>query len=260
MRTTALAVRGADDRAFLATSALCFVASAGGTIVWCGSMDAGMPMPGGWTMSMAWMRMPGQTWPAAAATFMGMWVLMMVAMMLPSLVPMLARYRRGVGGSDALTSVAAAGYFVVWTLVGACAYPTGIALGAAAMRSDSVAHAVPVATGVVLVAAGLVQLTTWKAAQLVRCRSEPCDDVPAPDVRSAWRYGCRFGLHCARCCSAWMAVLLVTGVMDVGVMAVVAAGITAERWAARPRRIARAGGMLLIAAGVVAIARSLSRT
>ena len=66
-----------------------------------------MPMPGGWTMSMAWMRMPGQTWPGAAASFLGMWVVMMVAMMLPSLVPMLWRYRQartrgraGLGGSS----------------------------------------------------------------------------------------------------------------------------------------------------------------
>ena len=46
-------------------------------------------MPGGWSMSMAWMRMPGQTWPGAAASFLAMWAVMMVAMMLPSLVPML---------------------------------------------------------------------------------------------------------------------------------------------------------------------------
>jgi predicted metal-binding membrane protein len=46
-----------------------------------------MPMPGGWTMSMAWMRMPRQTWPGAAASFLGMWVVMMVAMMMPSLLP-----------------------------------------------------------------------------------------------------------------------------------------------------------------------------
>ena len=45
-------------------------------------------MPGGWTMAMAmaWTRMPGQTWPGAAASFLGMWVVMMVAMMLPSVV------------------------------------------------------------------------------------------------------------------------------------------------------------------------------
>ncbi len=43
-------------------------------------------MPGGWTMSMTWMRMPGQTWAGAATTFLGIWVVMMVAMMMPSLV------------------------------------------------------------------------------------------------------------------------------------------------------------------------------
>ena len=47
------------DRAFLGACALLFLASAGGTILWCRSMGGGMPMPGGWTMSMAWMRMPG---------------------------------------------------------------------------------------------------------------------------------------------------------------------------------------------------------
>jgi predicted metal-binding membrane protein len=55
-----------------------------------------MPMPGGWSMSMTWMLMPGPTWLDAAASFLGMWVVMMVAMMLPSLVPMLWRYRRAV--------------------------------------------------------------------------------------------------------------------------------------------------------------------
>jgi predicted metal-binding membrane protein len=71
---------------FFGVSALLFAASAAATIVWCASMSAmgEMPMPGGWTVSMAWMRMPGQTWPGAAASFLGMWVVMMVAMMLPS--------------------------------------------------------------------------------------------------------------------------------------------------------------------------------
>src|SRR5881396_1936198 len=89
----------ASERAFLGISALLFAASAAVTIGWCASMSAmvGMPMPGGWTMSMAWMRMPGQTWPGAAASFLGMWVVMMVAMMLPSLGPMLWRYRQAVG-------------------------------------------------------------------------------------------------------------------------------------------------------------------
>ena len=93
-----MASERASQQAFFGVSALLFAASAVVTIVWCASMSAmgEMPMPGGWTMSMAWMRMPGQTWPGAAASFLGMWVVMMVAMMLPSLVPMLRRYRQAV--------------------------------------------------------------------------------------------------------------------------------------------------------------------
>jgi len=89
----------ASQRTFFGVSALLFAASAAVTIVWCASMSAmgEMPMPGCWTMAMAWMRMPGQTWPGAAASFLGMWAVMMVAMMLPSLVPMLWRYRQAVG-------------------------------------------------------------------------------------------------------------------------------------------------------------------
>jgi predicted metal-binding membrane protein len=118
----------ASQRAFLGVSALLFAVSAAVTIVWCASMAAmgGMPMPGGWTMSMAWMRMPGQTWPGAAAAFLGMWTVMMVAMMLPSLVPM-RRYRQAIGQAvggtgetrlGPLTALVGTGYFFVWTVIG----------------------------------------------------------------------------------------------------------------------------------------------
>ena len=133
----AVEARAASERAFLSISALVFVASAAVTIVWCGSMSAmgDMPMPGGWTMSMAWMRMPGQTWPRAAASFLGMWVVMMVAMMLPSLVPMLGRYRRAIAGTGRprlgrLTALVGVGYFFVWTGFGMAAFPLGVALAA----------------------------------------------------------------------------------------------------------------------------------
>src|SRR5262249_18958411 len=112
-----------SQHAFFGVSALLFVASAAVTIVWCASMSAmgEMPMPGGWTMSMAWMRTHEQTWSAAAASFLGMWVVMMVAMMLPSLVPMLYRYREAVGRVsdsrlDRLTALVGFAYFFVWTV------------------------------------------------------------------------------------------------------------------------------------------------
>ena len=70
-------------RAFLGVSTIVFAASAAMTIVWCASMSAmgEMQMPGGWTMSMMWMRTPGQTWLGAAASFVGRWVVMLVTMM-----------------------------------------------------------------------------------------------------------------------------------------------------------------------------------
>src|SRR5688500_9861938 len=71
-----------------------------------------------------WMRMPGQTWLGAAASFVGMWVVMMAAMMLPSLTPMLWRYRESIGGPGGarlgwLTALVGVGYFAVWTVLGA---------------------------------------------------------------------------------------------------------------------------------------------
>ena len=108
----------ARHRVFLGTSALLFFVSVETTMYFCQSMSGGMAMPGGGTMSMAWMRMQGQSWLAAAASFMGMWVVMMAAMMLPALVPALLRYRLSLRGRDtihlnALTALAGAGYFFV---------------------------------------------------------------------------------------------------------------------------------------------------
>ena len=251
------------ERAFLGTSALLFLASAGVTVRACASMGGGMPMPGGWTMSMAWMRMPGQTWPGAAAMFMAMWIAMMMAMMLPSLVSMLSSYRRCLGAPKAAglggpTVLAGAGYFFVWALFGAAAYPLGVALAAAAMEWPGLARSVPLATGLVLLLAGGVQLTAWKARHLGRCRDEhACGASPSRDPRSAWRHGLRLGLHCSLCCSGFIVALLVAGVMDLRAMALLTVAITAERLAPKPALVARAAGLLVAATGALEIARAL---
>ena len=255
----------ASQRAFYGVSALLFVASAALTIGWCASMSevGGMAMPGGWTMSMAWMRMPGQTWPGAAASFLGMWVVMMVAMMLPSLVPMLWRYRRAVGRTGEtrlgrLTALVGVGYFFVWTVLGMAAFPLGIVLAAVAMQQPALARAVPTAVGVVVLSAGALQLTAWKARHLACCREIPGRGRTLPaDVGTAWRHGLRLGLHCSQCCAGLMAILLVLGVMDLRAMAVVAAAITVERLAPACERVARAIGAVVVGAGLFLIARSL---
>ncbi|MEP6941301.1 MAG: DUF2182 domain-containing protein [Betaproteobacteria bacterium] len=253
-----------SQHAFFGISALLFVASAAITIGWCASMSAmsGMAMPGGWTMSMAWMRMPGQTWPGAAASFLGMWIVMMVAMMLPSLVPMLRRYRQAVGRRGRtrlgrLTARVGAGYFLVWTIFGMVAFPLGVALAAVEMQQPALARAVPIAVGVVVLIAGALQFSAWKARHLACCREAPGSGRALPaDAGTAWRHGLRLGLHCSYCCSGLMVILLVVGVMDLRAMAVVAAAITVERLAPAGERVARATGAVVIGAGLLLIAQA----
>jgi len=255
----------ASRRAFLGVAALVFVASAAATAVWCGSMSAmpGVSMPGGWTMSMAWTRMPGRTWPGAATSFLGMWAVMMVAMMLPSLVPMLERYRQAVGDAGAprlgrLTARVGTAYFLAWTALGGIVYPLGVAVAAAAMRLPAFARTVPIAAGVVVLLAGALQLTPWKARQLACCREVPGGGrTLRADAGTAWCHGLRLALECGRSCGNLMAVLLVAGVMNLPAMALVTAAITAERLAPAGERVARAIGMTVVGVGLFLIARAL---
>ena len=221
-----------------------------------------MPMLGGCTMSMAWMRAPGQTWPGAAASFLGMWVVMMVAMMLPSLVPMLWRYRRAVGPPGEaplgrLTALVGVGYFFVWTVFGMAVFPLGAALAAIEMEHPALARLVPLAVGVVVLVAGSFQFTAWKARQLACCREAPGRGHTLPaDAGTAWRHGLRLGLLCCYCCANLMAILLVIGVMDLRAMAVVTAAITVERLAPAGERHALAIGTVAVWAGLFLVARA----
>jgi predicted metal-binding membrane protein len=254
----------ASQRAFFGVSALLFAASAALTIHWCASMSTmnGMPMPGGWTMSMAWMRMPGQTWPGAAASFLGMWIVMMVAMMLPSLMPMLWRYRQAVDSAGEthlgrLTALVAVGYFFVWTMFGMAAFPLGVALAAVAMQLPALARVVPIAVGVVVLIAGTLQLTAWKARHLICCRETPGRGRTLPaDSATAWRHGLRLGFHCNYCCANLTATLLVIGVMDLRAMVFVTVAIAAERLATAGARVARVIGIIIVVAGLFLIARA----
>ena len=262
--SVAMTARMGPDRAFLGVAALLFAASVGATALWCGSMSAmpGMPMPGGWTLSMAWMPICGQTWLGAAASFLGMWVVMMAAMMLPSLVPMLRRYREAVGrtGETRLslpTVLAGAGYFAVWTAFGMAIFPLGAGLAAMAMQEPALARAVPLASGMVVLLAGALQFTAWKIRRLACCQEAPgCRDGLPADAGAALRHGLRLGVRCSASCANLTAILLVLGVMDLGVMAMVTAAITAERLLPASESVARGIGAAAITAGLLLIAHA----
>jgi predicted metal-binding membrane protein len=254
----------ASRHAFLGVSALLFTASAAVTIVSSRVMSTmgEMPMPGDWTMSMSWMRMPGQTWAFTALSFLAMWLVMMVAMMLPALAPMLWRYRQAAAATGAtrlgwLTALVGVGYFFVWTIFGMIAFPIGVSLATIEMQQPAIARAVPIAAGVIVVIAGAVQFTGWKARQLA-CFRDISDGgrTRQANAVTAWRNGLRLGLRCGLCCANLMALLLVVGIMDLRAMAVVAAAITFERFAPAAERVAQAIGAAVVGAGLVLIARA----
>jgi predicted metal-binding membrane protein len=248
-----------SSHGFFGVSALLFAVSSALTIVWCSSMSAmgEMPMPGGWSMSMAWTPLCGQTWASVAASFIGMWTVMMVAMMLPSFAPMLWRYREAVGrmGETRLGRLSArvtAGYFFVWTAFGTAAFPLGVALTSLEMQLPVLARAVPMAVGLIVLSAGALQFTAWKAHYLACCRQA----WRSANASTPWRYGLRLGLHCSYCCAGLTAILLAIGVMDLRAMAVVTAAITVERLGPDGERVARIIGVVVVAAGLFLIARA----
>lgn len=165
---------------------------------------------------------------------------------------MAGRARSGLGRLIALV-----GYFFVWTVLGVATFPLGVALAAAEMKQPMLARAVPIAVGVVVLVAGNLQFTAWKARHLACCREAALRDRTLPaHAGTAWRIGLRLGLDCSRCCAGLMAIPLVIGVMDLPTMAVAAVAITAERLAPTGERVAQAIGAVAVGAGVCLIARA----
>jgi predicted metal-binding membrane protein len=255
--------RAAERATFTAALAV-FAVAAVLTIYLTRSMSGGMRMSGNWTMSMMWMVMPGQSWMTAALAFVGMWLAMMVAMMLPSSLPMLLLYRRaaafrGESRLGLLTFAVGTGYFLVWTLFGVLAYLGGTAISRLVMTWLALSRIVPVAAGGALVLAGIYQLTPWKSACLKHCRDPLL--LVAHHLHGGWRGALRLGIHhgvfCAACCWGLMLIQLVLGVMSLAVMAVVAVLIALEKVLAKGEVVARLTGYGAVLGGLVLSALSL---
>lgn len=222
-----------------------------------------MPIAGVWAMSMAWQRMPGQTWFGAAASFLAMWVVMMVAMMLPSVAPALWRHRRVVATAGdpraaVLTVVAALGYACVWMVVGVAVFTLGAGIASLAVQLPVTERLVPVAVGVVVFSAGVLQFSGWKARHLAcwRASMAPRHTLPA-NAAAAWQLGVCLGRHCSAGSAGLTAILCVVGIMDVRAMAAVTVAVTVERLAPGGDRAAQIIGAITVGAGLLMVTRAL---
>ncbi len=171
---------------------------------------------------------------AGIVGFVSAWTVMMVAMMLPSAMPLILLYQRG--ATRRATVALASGYVTVWATVGIAAW----ALDAAAMN-------IPVAA--VLLAAGIYQLTPIKHACLRRCRT-PADFLVEHWRANAFVLGADHGRYCLGCCWALMAVLVVAGMMGIIWVMAIAAIVALEKLSSRGARFARLTGFGLIALAI----------
>jgi predicted metal-binding membrane protein len=189
--------------------------------------------------------------------FVGVWVVMMAAMMFPSVAPTVALYSRMTRSREPLAPlVFAAGYLVIWTAAGLVAF--GISDVGGALIGDQLAwnNAGKWIAGSVLVVAALYELTPLKDLCLAKCRS------PLGFLLGSWRgglsgalqMGAKHGAWCVGCCWALMAALFALGVMSIAWMAFVAALIAAEKTLPWGRAVTLGTAAILLILGVLLVA------
>ena len=201
---------------------------------------------------------PG-TMGLALLPFIGLWEVMMAAMMLPSVAPVAVLWTRLISGASAgfgrvaRMSMFLSGYLLVWAAFGAAAFAALAGTGRLLTASAVAAKWLGVA---IFIAAGIYQLTRWKDWCLRRCRS-PIGALMyylgfkgrSRDVR----VGLHHGATCAGCCWGLMIVLIAVGVMNLAVMAALTAVIFAEKLWRYGKPFGQAVGVALTAIGVLAI-------
>lgn len=243
------------DRAMVA-AALALVAA----LAWGWTLaGAGMPaMPHPMHSMAAWS-------PPHAAMMLLMWWVMMVAMMLPSAAPVillaLAIHRRtgGSGRATAMAGLLAAGYLAAWGAFSLAATLAQWGLESTGLLSAASLSAGPVLAGAIVAAAGLYQLTPAKASCLRRCRS-PAALIARywrPGAAGALRTGLSHGAWCVGCCWLLMALLFAGGIMNPLWIGGIALFILLEKLSPFGERLRLAGGMGLIAAGVLIVLLAL---
>lgn len=220
--------------------------------------DMSMPMPSQWEL------MDVSGWAASLPLFILMWVVMMVAMMFPAVSPgvlIFDRWRRTKDQSAAATVAFVVGYLIVWAIAGVFGFAAIIALDTQLAGMSTAVRA----GGIILIVAGLYQLTPLKTACLAQCRSPlglimEHAQLLGRGMRGPLQVGIRHGAYCLGCCWALMAVLIALGVMHVGWMAAVAALILAEKVLPGGRVTASVLGIGLIVVGGLIVATGVGIT
>jgi predicted metal-binding membrane protein len=209
-------------------------------------------------MAMMWAMMrPSDALPYFLAAAV-MWMVMMVGMMTPAVVPMATVYRDMHRGPhrDRDTLCFAGGYLAGWCVFALVGALLQLGLHARGLVGGHLLATGPRGAGVLLVLAGLYQLTPWKEACLRHCRSPLGFFLQhwAPGPRGALAMGTRHGLYCVGCCWVLMLLMFAGGAMSVLTMAVLCAFILAERLLPPGPWVSRIPGVLLLAAGVALLA------
>jgi predicted metal-binding membrane protein len=200
---------------------------------------------------------PG-TDPGALGFYVTAWVVMMAAMMFPSVAPMVLAYARvsprmhAAHPRHGTVTVFVAGYLLAWTAFGLAAYGLFAAVRALVGPELGWHQAGPYVAGGVIALAGLYQLTPAKDACLRRCRA------PFAFLTDEWRDGRRgalamgtlHGAWCVGCCWGLMAALFAVGVMSLGWMVFISVLIAVEKLTPWPRAANRAIATVLVAIGL----------
>jgi predicted metal-binding membrane protein len=223
------------------------------------------------TMTRMAIEMPGMAmqpvgWtPGYALVVFVMWCVMMIAMMLPSAAPMvlihaaIGRKHENASGQLGATALFVSGYLAVWTAFSLVATATQWGLESWGIVTGMMEVASPAIAGLVLMSAGLYQLTPLKGACLRHCQHPLTFIIQhwRPGKAGAFRMGVDHGWYCLGCCLFLMALLFVGGIMNLFWIAGIAVYVGIEKFAVGHRWLTIATGVTLTAVGLLMIASPL---
>ena len=244
------------DRAFGLAALFLFIACAW----WYLLRGAGMPSMSGMDMSMD--MGTAQEWTLGYAWLVvAMWWVMMIAMMLPSAAPMILlyglvnRHREGQGARPVWNGIFLLGYLTVWGAFSALATALQWQLQRLALMSPMMKVTSAGIGGLLLVAAGLYQLTPLRYACLRHCRG-PLEFVSKhwlPGAAGAWKMGIRHGLYCLGCCWVLMALLFYGGVMNLYWIIGLTSYVFLEKLVSKGMLISRLASVMLVVWGALVL-------